>query len=282
MRVTLLTCAARPGLSDDDRLVADALVRCGVDVRACPWSSLEMREAGQLAVVRSTWDYHLAFGRFTAWLDETERHAMPLLNPAPLLRWNASKVYLRDLAAAGVTLPETIWLEAPDRAAIETALARTGWDRVVLKPCVSASAHGTTVVTPCTRLTDDAIAPLRPHGAVLQRFVPEIERLGELSMVFFGGVYSHAVLKRPRAGDFRVQYQFGGTEEAFTPTSSERSFAECVLAACPEVPAYARVDIVSTSSGPVLMELELIEPVLFLAFESAAPDRFARAILDRA
>ena len=281
MRLTLLTCAAKPGLSDDDRLVAEALDRRGVDVQVCPWSSLEIGQAGDVAVLRSTWDYHLAFVEFTAWLAETERRAMPLLNPSPLVRWNASKLYLRDLAAAGVTLPQTVWLDAPDRAGIAKALAAAGWDRAVLKPCVSASAHATTLVTPDTWLRDEAIEPLRSHGALLQRYVSEIERRGELSVVFFDGGFSHAVLKRPRAGDFRVQFEFGGTETPVAPTSAERSFAERVLDACPEVPAYARVDIVTTTSGPVLMELELIEPVLFLASDADAPDRFARAILAR-
>lgn len=281
MRVTLLTCAAQPALADDDGLLGEALARRGVDVRACPWSSLTIDDAGDVAVLRSTWDYHLAFSGFVAWLDETQRRAMPLLNPQGLVRWNASKLYLRDLAAAGVTVPETLWLEAPTADGVASALADTGWDRAVLKPCVSASAHGTTVVTPRTLPKSGAIEPLRAHGALLQRYVPEIQQVGELSLAFFGGAYSHAVLKRPRAGDFRVQHEYGGTELAVCPTPAERSFAERALAACPEPPAYARADIVTTADGPVLMELELIEPVLFLAFDADAPDRLARAILDR-
>lgn len=280
MRLTLLTCAAQPALTDDDRLVADALSRRGAAVHVSPWSTLNIDNPGDACVLRSTWDYHIAFARFCAWLDAMDWSGLPLVNPSALVRWNANKVYLRDLAAAGVALPATLWLDTPDDDNVAAAIADAGWERAVLKPCVSASAHGTIVVTPATRLSGDALAPLRAHGAMLQRFVPEIGH-GELSVVFFEGVYSHAVLKRPREGDFRVHLEFGGIEQAAAPTPVELSFAERVLAGCPDVPAYARVDLVTTASGPVLMELELIEPVLFLASDPAAPERFARAILAR-
>jgi glutathione synthase/RimK-type ligase-like ATP-grasp enzyme len=282
MRVTLLTCADLPALTPDDERLARALRAQGVTVDVHPWSTFPPGCPGDVAVVRSAWDYHLDVERFTAWLETVEQQGVRLLNAPGLIRWNANKVYLRDLAAAGVALPPTEWLDDPDEARVAAALAMRGWPRAVLKPCVSASAHGTSVVTPGMVLAPGALAPLRAHGALLQRFVDEIERDGELSLVFFDGACSHAVLKRPRDGDFRVQQEFGGSEAAVTPPPGAVAFGERVLALCRDVPTYARVDLVTTPEGPVLMELELIEPMLYLGLAPGAADRCARAILARA
>ena len=282
MRVTLLTCAELPALTPDDELLAVALRAHGVSVDVQPWAAYLEGGPGDVAVFRSTWDYHLAFEHFASWLAKAEQQGVCLLNTPGLVRWNANKAYLGDLAAAGVALPPTEWLDAPDEGRVALALAMRGWPRAVLKPRVSASAHGTIVVTPGMVLPRDAMAPLRGHGALLQRFVDEIEHDGELSLVFFDGVYSHAVLKRPREGDFRVQQEFGGTDTAVTPPPGTVAFGERVLALCRGVPTYARVDLVTTPEGPVLMELELIEPMLYLGCAPGAADRFARAILARA
>ncbi len=281
MRLTLLTCAEQPALTADDRLLADALARLGVEVRVSPWSALDIDAAGAACVLRSTWDYHVTFAPFIEWLDAIDRRGLRLVNSTALVRWNADKQYLRVLEGAGIALPPTVWLEAPDANAVADALAATGWPRAVLKPRVSASAHGTIVVTPSATVADDALETLRAHGALLQAFLPEIEHDGELSLLYFDGTFSHAVRKRPREGDFRVQHEFGGSEDAVEPLSIERVFADRVMAACPEVPAYARVDVVTTARGPVLMELELIEPYLYFAHDDGAAERCARAILAR-
>ncbi|MBL8140700.1 MAG: hypothetical protein JNM38_06310 [Acidobacteria bacterium] len=281
MRLTLLTCAEQPALTADDRLLADALARLGVEVRVSPWSALDIDAAGAACVLRSTWDYHIAFEPFVAWLDAIDRHGVRLVNSTALVRWNADKQYLRALEGAGIALPPTMWLEGVEPGAIAAALAATDWPRAVLKPRVSAAAHGTLVITPSAPVPDDALEPLRAHGALLQAFLPEIEHDGELSLLYFDGTFSHAVRKRPREGDFRVQHEFGGSEDAVEPLSIERAFAERVMAACPEVPVYARVDVVTTARGPVLMELELIEPCLYFAHHEGAAERCARAILAR-
>lgn len=279
MHLTLLTCAPQPALTDDDQLVADALARHGAEVRVCPWSALDLDDTGDACVLRSTWDYHVVFEQFSAWLDEVVCRGVRLINPPAVVRWNANKSYLQDAAVAGIALPPTVWIDTPDADGVAASLDASGWDRAVIKPCVSASAHGTRIVTPGLRLSEDALAPLRSHGALLQRFLPEIERDGELSLLFFDGAYSHAVRKRPRSGDFRVQHEFGGSEQVVEPTTAERSFAEHALALCPHLPAYARIDLVTTADGPVLMEIELIEPYLYLAHHPDAADRFAWAIL---
>ena len=148
MRVTLLTCAELPALTPDDELLASALRARGVTVDVQPWSTFLSGGPGDVAVFRSTWDYHLAFDHFASWLATAEQQGVRLLNAPGLVRWNANKLYLRDLAAAGVPLPPTEWLDVPDEARVAATLAARGWPRAVLKPCVSASAHGTMVVTP--------------------------------------------------------------------------------------------------------------------------------------
>jgi glutathione synthase/RimK-type ligase-like ATP-grasp enzyme len=202
-----------------------------------------------------------------------------LWNPAETVLWNADKIYLRDLATAGVTLPRTRWFEPGQRPAVAPVLEEWNATRAVVKPRVSATAFGTHVVSADDSMGEGDWGALERSGCLLQEFVPEIQSRGEISLVFLGGTYSHAVLKRPSAGDFRVQRDFGGSLEAVTPEPDTIAFAETALAAAARPWLYARVDLVETDTGPVLMELELIEPDLFLDRDSA--DRLAAALLAR-
>jgi hypothetical protein len=181
-----------------------------------------------------------------------------------LIRWNADKRYLRTLQ--GIEIPETVWLDsADDHCDIEVLCHERGWPAAVVKPFISASAHR-------TEKRCDGLA----HGpAMVQRFLPEISSLGEWSLLYFGGVYSHAVLKSPAQGDFRVQKEFGGTLAPAHPSRELRDFAEKALKAMPYRPTIARVDVLETQ---VLMELEAIEPEIFLDSSDQA-NRAAAAIL---
>jgi glutathione synthase/RimK-type ligase-like ATP-grasp enzyme len=152
-----------------------------------------------------------------------------------------------------------------------------GADRAVLKPRVSATAYGTHVVSR-ERGIDAADWPALEHsGCLLQLFVREIQSRGEISLVFLDGGFSHAVRKRPIAGDFRVQADFGGSLETAAPSGDTIGFGTAVLTAAARPWLYARVDLVETDGGPVLMELELIEPDLFLTPVGAA--RLAEALI---
>jgi glutathione synthase/RimK-type ligase-like ATP-grasp enzyme len=162
---------------------------------------------------------------------------------------------------------------------VAALLAGWGVDRAVLKPRVSATAFGTHVVTPGREVGDGDWAPLERSGCLVQSFVPEIESGGEVSLVYLDGHFSHAVLKRPKAGDFRVQKDFGGSLEPTTATEELVAFGGRVLAAAARPWIYARVDLVGTDAGPVLMELELIEPDLFLT--PPAAERLAAALIER-
>ncbi|HVG23632.1 MAG TPA: hypothetical protein VND45_05715 [Thermoanaerobaculia bacterium] len=239
-----MTWRGLPQLAADDRLVVDALRRRGATVDAVIWDdpAVDWRRYGAI-VVRSTWDYHKRVDEFRAWLDRME--GLPLWNPPALLRRNIHKSYLLDLQAQGIEIVPTIFMPRG----------------VVVKPAVSATAHQ---------------IMLLEYDVLIQPFVPEIATDGELSFVFLGRTFSHAVRKRPRAGDFRVQSDFGGSAERVEVAPELVAQAARISATLGEEWLYARIDGIVRDGRLVLMELEATEPSLFL--DAASADRFADAI----
>ena len=278
MKLVLATCRPKPALTAGDALLADALRERGSTVVAMPWDGIDPGREDGVVCLRSTWDYHLRWQEFRTWVGGF-RTGGRLWNPAATVLWNADKIYLRDLAAAGVALPRTAWFEPAQRPPVASLLEEWGLARAVVKPRVSATAFGTHVVGPGEDLTDDRWDPLERSGALVQAFVPEIQSRGEISLVFLSGGFSHAVLKRPVSGDFRVQADFGGSLAVAAPDDAVVAFGEAALAAARRPWVYARVDLVETEAGPVLMELELIEPDLFLT--PAAAGRLAEELIAR-
>lgn len=245
------------------------------------WDSADSRwEQFAAVVIRSCWDYHTRLAEFTRWLDRLERAGVPVSNPPALLRWNADKVYLRDLAARGIPIVPTRWVSQGETLSLTEVLRAEGWRDVVVKPAVSAAAfHTWRVSAPEAEASAERFQALVAERDVLvQAFVPEIERGGEWSFCFFGGRYSHAVVKRPRPGEFRVQEAHGGTAELAEPGPGLLAQAEAVVAALPAPAVYARVDACQVNGRLQLMELEALEPSLFLALHPEAPARFATAI----
>ncbi len=282
-RVCFVTCRAWPEISASDRLVADALAPRGVHVEGRAWNEPGAEFAGFDAVVlRSNWDYHLEPDAFLAWLDGIERAGVRLFNPPALVRWNVSKRYLLALAAAGVPIVATTVLDRPTRETIEAALARHGAP-AVLKPAIAASAHGTRLVTAAT--LDDTMRTLAAGVLVppvlVQPFVREVQSRGEWALVFIDGELTHAVLKRPGPGEFRVQGHLGGRAEAATAPPGVVAAARAALSALPAPPLYARIDAVEAAAGPLVMEAEVNEPGLFFTHAPAAAARFAEALLRR-
>lgn len=277
MKFVLATCRTKPALTPGDGLLADALRNLGATVAAAPWDTVEPSRSEGVVCLRSTWDYHLRWDEFRDWVGRFEE-PWRLWNPPATVLWNADKVYLRDLAAAGIALPRTRWFEPGERPDVAALLEEWGASRGVLKPRVSATAFGTHVVSRDRGIEEADWGALERSGCLLQLFVPEIQSRGERSLVFLGGGFSHAVLKRPRPGDFRVQADFGGSLETGKPEESTIEFAEAVLTAAGRSWLYARVDLVETDRGPVLMELELIEPDLFLTAGAAA--RLAEGLIE--
>ena len=280
-RVAFVTYAELPLLYDDDRLAADVLRSRDIDVEAVRWDSAEVSWGEFAAVVlRSCWEYHLRTKEFLDWIALMEQGAVPLWNPPSVVRENANKHYLRKLAAEGVTVPPTVWLEKGDNFELAAILEKQGWPQAVIKPVISMSAYRTWITTPSRAALDEAEVRemLGKSGVMIQRFVPEVRTRGEWSFVFFMKEYSHAVLKTPKPGDFRVQQDFGGRVADASPPQTFIDQAQKVVRAVKEPLLSARVDAVEVGGNLVLMELELIDPVLFLGRHPGAANRFADAI----
>jgi glutathione synthase/RimK-type ligase-like ATP-grasp enzyme len=271
-QIALVTYSGCSELTDDDRLLVTALQQCDVNAVPVVWDTpVDWARFDQI-ILRSCWDYHLRADEFLQWIGEIERLRVPLHNSASLVRWNADKTYLRQLQGAGGRIPETVWIGGEEEATVHGIMESQGWDSAVVKPTVSASAHRLTRV-----FKGDPV--VRVNGpAMVQEFIPEILVHGEWSVIFISGEFSHAALKLPTAGDFRVQSQFGGTANVGEPCVQMIDVATTIVDALPERPLYARVDGIEDQRGFILMEVELIEPELFLGLGGAS-DRFAAKIL---
>ncbi len=284
MKIGLATCARLPELTDDDRLLLDALRRRGADAAPVVWDDPSAAWAAFDAVaIRSCWDYHLHLPRFLDWLEALERAGVAVWNPPALVRWNAHKRYLRVLRDAGVPIVPTAFLEGGAPVRLASLLAERGWTDAVVKPAVSASAHRTTLVSTATAAAAQAqLDALVADGDVLvQRFMTEVRTSGEWSILFLDGAFSHGALKRPGPGDFRVQTELGGSVSPGPPPPAIVEQARRVLDRVPHDWIYARVDGLDLGGTFTLMELEMIEPVLFLADAPEAPSRLADALLRR-
>jgi hypothetical protein len=271
-QIGLVSYAKCPELTDDDRLLIPAFARRGVRAVPVVWDAEVDWLQFERVVIRSCWDYHLRLREFLEWVEHLERLGVRLSNSARLIRWNAAKTYLKELNRRGVRIPPTVWIDGHEELDAVALLRTKGWPSAVAKPIVSASAHG------LKRVFADQPTSIR-GPAMVQPFLSEVPDLGEWSLVFIGGEYSHAVLKRAAPGEFRVQSEYGGETTEAGPVPSMVGTARKILASLDEWPDYARVDGILCGDEFVLMELELIEPVLFLKLGRAA-DRFAEAILN--
>ena len=234
----------------------------------------------QAVVIGTPWDYQ---ERAELFCELLERHStsVSVLNPPAVVRWNSDKSYLRELERAGVAIVPTVWVDAVQPAAIDAAHEQLGADRLVVKPIVGACAVRQVTVRRGEPLPPPDECP--PAGALVQPFMPSIQTEGELSFLFFGGRFSHALVKAPAAGDYRVQSVYGGVEQVYRPSEDELLVAQAAVAAVPGVRPedllIARVDLVRDEAGVLrLMELELIEPYLYPEQGPQMGEVFAEAL----
>src|SRR5262245_60988109 len=217
MQIGFATYRDLPQGADDDQLVADALRRMGLEIVPIIWDAPGPTTTNIPAmVVRSCWDYHYHPDAFVAWAEALDRQGIRLFNSSALIKWNIDKHYLSELAAYGVALPKTVWVERGAQTDLATLLRDHDLDAAVIKPVISLSAYKTWRTSLAeARAHQAAFAQLvAEQGAMVQAFIADVATKGELSLVFLGGSYSHTVCKRPRDGDFRVQADFGGTRTA--------------------------------------------------------------------
>jgi len=280
-RIAFVTYEELPDLNPDDRRAAAALHDLGLQADAVCWDDPRVDWPGYAAVVlRSTWDYHRRVAEFRAWIDRMEAIGARLWNPPPVLRWNMDKRYLARMAQPSLAPPPTVILERGTAVNLEALLDARGWDDVVVKPAISADGFSTERTSRERAALDQPVldAMLGRGDVVVQTLVPEIRTNGEISMMFFSGTFSHAVSKRPQAGEFRVQERLGGRIARTEPPPELLEHAGALLKVHAPGCLYARVDVVATAERFVLMEVELLEPSLYLEHDPPSARAFALAI----
>jgi glutathione synthase/RimK-type ligase-like ATP-grasp enzyme len=281
-KVAFVTYSGLPRLTEDDRLALEPLREQGAEAQAVLWDSPDVRwEEFDSVVIRSCWEYHLRVEEFSAWIERMERKGVPLWNPPRVVRSNIDKRYLEGLAEKGVAVAPSVWLEKGARLNLEAVLREHDWEQAVVKPTISMTAFKTWITSPARARADEPAAQeiLQSSGVMIQKFVDEVRTKGEWSFIFFRKEYSHGVLKRAKPGDFRVQNDFGGYLEDSSPSPSLVEQAQAIVNLVEEPLLFARVDGIDVDGTLILMELELIDPVLFLGVDHHAPLRFASAIM---
>jgi glutathione synthase/RimK-type ligase-like ATP-grasp enzyme len=280
-RIAFVTYEGLPELNADDQRAAAALEELGLRTDAVRWDDPRVDWLGYGAVVlRSTWDYHRRVDEFHAWIDRMEAIGTRLWNPPRVLRWNADKRYLARIAHPSLAPPPTAILERGTVVNLPALLEARGWSEAVVKPAISADGFSTERTSREHAASDQAVLDdmLSRGDVVVQKLVPEIRTNGEISMMFFSGVFSHAVNKRPQAGEFRVQERLGGRIAQTDPRPALVEHAHALLNVHAQGYLYARVDVVTTAERFVLMEVELLEPSLYLEYHPPSARAFALAI----
>jgi glutathione synthase/RimK-type ligase-like ATP-grasp enzyme len=283
-RLAFATSAELPSIQPDDAHLAAELERLGIRPIICVWNDPAVDWSSFDAVlIRTIWDYFKHHTAFLDWLDRLDRLGVPTINDSALLRWNSDKRYLLDLARHEVAIIPTRLTSA---AGLPEVLAAMPEQPVVIKPTISGGAWHTLLGTAGDAAFAEVVRQLpRELDYLVQPFVPEIVSDGEWSLLYFAGAFSHAVIKRPAAGDYRVQGEYGGSAEPAQPDAETLAAADRALAAVTAIGhgdhAYVRVDGVVSAGHFLVMELELIEPFLHLAGHPAAAERLAQDVATR-
>lgn len=283
----------------EDRLVVEALQNVGLEAERVAWCDLKVDWASASACLfRTTWDYFDRWPEFSPWLAQTST-VTSLLNAPPILNWNLDKHYLCDLEAAGCNVVPTRFATKGHEGRLEELAARQDWREVVIKPAIAGAAVDTYRIHldkgRCEPPSDLGVEALwaklvEKQDMLIQPFLTDVIEAGELSLVWVDGEVTHAVRKRAKKGDFRVQDDHGGTVVSHRPSADELAFARGAMQACQAhckaqgwpLPLYARVDMVRDPNGAwAVSELEMVEPELWFRFCPEAADTLARAVKQR-
>jgi glutathione synthase/RimK-type ligase-like ATP-grasp enzyme len=269
---------------DDDKLVTEALQKRGLSVTRTNWDNPTFDwTKTRYAIFRTTWDYFDRFAEFSPWLKKvsTQTH---LVNPIETIWWNIDKHYLLDLSNQGIPTPPTVFIEQGDSRLLSEIVKQSGWANSILKPAVSGSARHTYKLDVSNIESHETIFKqlIKEESMLLQEFQHQITTKGEVALMVFGGKYSHAVLKKAKQGDFRVQDDFGGSVHEYTPTKEEIKFAEDATSKVKPLPVYARVDVIwDNEDNLCVSELELIEPELWFRKHPPSAEMFAEAVINK-
>lgn len=283
-RCALLACDDLTGYVVDDDLLLAPFDEAGWRAEFVSWSATGVDWSRyDAAIIRATWDYTQRLEEFLEALRALSMTGLPLYNRLETVLWNAHKRYLLELGDKGVPIVPTQSSTSVDEAGLRACFERFGADELIIKPMVSAGAYKTYRFTreQLPRLLPRLRAELDGVDHMVQPFVESLLDIGEYSLFYFNGALSHTIVKRPAPGDFRVQEEHGGIIDPAESNPEQRRVAEAALASLPEDCLYARVDLVAADRGAwQVIEVELIEPSLYLRMDDGAPARFVRAFLD--
>ena len=278
-RIALATSAELAELHPDDRPLLDALRAAGLEPVVAVWTDPSVDWSAYDAVLlRTVWDYFLRYDEFTEWLAQLSKAGVLLLNDADQVRWNSDKQYLLELRERGVSIVPS---QVAAGACLREVVGGLNGQQIVIKPTVSGNALHTVRGVAGSPELEQALTALPDLVYLVQPFVPEIQSDGEWSVLFFDGEFSHAVVKRPADGDYRVQEFYGGRTDLTEPPAAVLDSARAALEASGPTPVYARVDGVVVNDRFLLMEIELIEPYLFFPQSPSAVDKLANAVAGR-
>jgi hypothetical protein len=279
--VRLVTAAHLPDLAPDDQELLHALRRRGVATEAAVWDDPAVDWAATpVTVVRSVFDYHLRHAEFMAWVDRVEP-LTHLFNPPEIIRWNSHKTYLQRVAESGIPTIPTEWARRGAALDLGAVMRERGWSEVVVKPAVSASAHGALKVGPANVSEGQAhLDALQASvDALIQPYLYDFETTGETSVIWLGGEQTHSV-RRPSGMHSTLEVAHVG--KPLDPLPAEVDFARTAYEWVTPEPLYARIDVLNTRDyGLLLLELELVEPALYLRHSTAVADTLAAAVARR-
>ncbi|MBK7969476.1 MAG: hypothetical protein IPP34_15565 [Bacteroidetes bacterium] len=266
----------------EDRLVSEALIKKGLKVTRTNWDDPDFDwTSTRFAMFRTTWDYFDRFEEFDKWITTTATRTN-FINPVPLIRWNIDKHYLADLKLKGINIPPTIFIEPGSEKTLRDLIKNVSWEKFILKPAISGAARHTYLFDESNVSELESVFKelITNESMLLQEYQYQIMERGEVALMVMGGKFTHAVLKKAKSGDFRVQDDFGGTVHDYIPDKNMIILAETIVKTCPIIPAYARVDLIWSDTNELLLsELELIEPELWFRKFPAAADVLAEAIM---
>lgn len=291
--ITLLTSSeylsAEPGdeftetILEEDRILREALEKRGLTVTRTNWDDPDFNWAETKYVIfRTPWDYFSRYCEFAPWLKKAAV-LTHFINPVDIINWNIDKHYMLELENAGINIPPTIFIEPGDKRPLKEITGELKWDEFILKPAISGGAWHTYRMNKAETSQHEKIYKelIEERSMLVQEYQRSISEKGEVSYMVFGGKFTHAVLKKGKGADFRVQESFGGTIQDYHPSKEEIDFAQTVVAKSKRGIVYARVDVMWDNNNDLsLGELEVFEPALWLRRNPEAAEVFAEMIAD--
>jgi glutathione synthase/RimK-type ligase-like ATP-grasp enzyme len=282
MKIGILSCEKLPELTQNDQLLIPALAKVNIEATAVIWDNKTVNWSDfDYLIFRNTWDYFEKEAAFNLWLDQIEQLEIKTLNSIDIIKKNKHKFYLREMEEQGVKILPTIFIDKTDQLDIHK-LMPSHWKKAVIKPAFSAGSYQTEVfeLEDVQKINADYKKIASEKELLLQEFMPEIQTLGETSLIFFNKKFSHAVNKKPIAGDFRIQVQFGGQYTMVQPSAELIEKAQQIVNTFTGELLYARVDGIVINNELHLMEVECIEPDLYFNLNEGSLERFVSAIVN--